>query len=79
MAELALDDVEWNAFAGHLDGVRVAKLMRCKATPDAGAHGQATQAGAGGCCGPRPAARRPHEDADEGTDRQFDPYFEPRP
>jgi hypothetical protein len=34
VAELALDHVERDPFAGHLDGVRVSELVRCKAPPD---------------------------------------------
>jgi hypothetical protein len=40
MAELALDDVECNAFAGELERVRVAQLVRRKAAPDPGAGGE---------------------------------------
>ena len=36
MAELALDDDQRHALAGHLDGVGVAELVRCEAPPDAG-------------------------------------------
>ena len=35
MSELPLDDVQWDAFAGHLDGVRVPQLMGCKAATHA--------------------------------------------
>src|SRR5215217_9435650 len=31
VAELALDDGQWHAFAGHFDGVRVAELVRREA------------------------------------------------
>jgi hypothetical protein len=41
--ELALDDVERHAFAGKLDGVGVAQLMRRKAPPNAGAGGDASE------------------------------------
>jgi hypothetical protein len=34
VAELALDHVERDPFPGHLDGVRVSELVRCKAPPD---------------------------------------------
>ncbi|MDX6410337.1 MAG: hypothetical protein QOE13_3408 [Gaiellaceae bacterium] len=43
MAELALDHVERDAFARHLDRVRVTELMRGEAAPDAGADGEAAQ------------------------------------
>ena len=36
VAELALDDVERDAFAGELDRVRVAQLVRDEAAADAG-------------------------------------------
>ncbi len=78
MAELALDDVEWYALAGHLDRVRVVQLMGCKAAPDAGARGQATQGCACGCGGPWPAACRSVKNADKGTDGQLDADLEPR-
>jgi hypothetical protein len=37
--ELALDDDRRDALAGHLDGVRVAELMRCQAWADTGPGG----------------------------------------
>ena len=43
MPELALDDVQRHAFAGHLDGVRVAELVRREASPHAGVAGDAAQ------------------------------------
>ena len=36
MPELALDDDQRDALACHLDGVRVAELVRREAPPDAG-------------------------------------------
>lgn len=77
VTESALSNAEVCAFAGHLDGVRVAKLVRCEAASDTGADAEATQGGAGGCGGPWSPACRPVEDADESPDGQFDPYFEP--
>jgi hypothetical protein len=41
MAELALDDVQRHALAGHLDGVCVTQLMRREAPPQAGRRGGA--------------------------------------
>jgi len=35
VSELPLDDVQWDAFAGHLDGVRVPQLVGCKAATHA--------------------------------------------
>jgi hypothetical protein len=48
VAELALDDVERDAFAGELDGVRVTQLMRYEAAAHAGARGAASEYGARG-------------------------------
>ena len=36
VAQLTLDDDQWHALAGHLDGVRVAQLVRRKAATHAG-------------------------------------------
>jgi hypothetical protein len=38
--ELALDDDQRHAVAGHLDGVRVAELVRRKASPHPGPRGR---------------------------------------
>jgi hypothetical protein len=43
MTELALDHVQGNPLASHLDGVRVAKLMRGKAPPDTGIEREAPE------------------------------------
>jgi hypothetical protein len=48
VAEPALDDDRRHALAGHLDGVRVARLVRRKASPYAGLAGDASQLDAGG-------------------------------
>src|SRR5215211_126809 len=42
VAELALDDDQRQALAGHLDGVRVAQLVRREASPYAGLAGDAS-------------------------------------
>jgi hypothetical protein len=47
-AELALDHVERQALARHLDGVGVPELVRCEAAPDPGLDRELTQAAAGG-------------------------------
>jgi hypothetical protein len=52
VAELALDHVERQALARHLDGVGVPELVRCEAAPDPGLDGELTQAAAGGRRGP---------------------------
>jgi hypothetical protein len=43
VAELALDDDQRHALAGHLDGVGVAELVRREASPHAGLAGDASQ------------------------------------
>jgi hypothetical protein len=43
MAELVLDDVERHAFAGELERVRVAQLVRREPAPDAGASGESPE------------------------------------
>src|SRR2546423_15687443 len=43
MPELALDDQEGNSCAGHLDGVRVPKLMGREPAPHSGCLGGAAQ------------------------------------
>jgi hypothetical protein len=45
--ELALDDGQRHAFAGHLDRVSMAKLMGREPAPDSGFDGQAVQRHAG--------------------------------
>ena len=39
VAELALDDDEWHAFAGHLNGVGVPELVRCEPSAHTGSLG----------------------------------------
>ena len=50
VTELTLDDVERNSFARHLNGMRVAELIRRKAAPDAGLGGQAPKLCSRGQC-----------------------------
>ncbi len=45
MAELALDDVDRDPFAGELDGVGVAELVGREPPPDAGVSSQLAQFG----------------------------------
>jgi hypothetical protein len=47
VAELALDDVDRDAFAREFDGVRVTELMRREPTPDPCVVGELAQLGAG--------------------------------
>ena len=66
VAELALDDDQWHAFASELDGVGVPELVWREAAPHSCRDGGAPQLGA--CCGGRPLAstRRAVDDADRG-------------
>ena len=67
--QLALDDGERYALAGHLDRVRVAKLVRREAPADSSADGKVAQRAARGGWGPRPASGRSLHDAQQGADR----------
>ncbi len=49
MAELALDDVQRHAFAGHLNCMSMTELVRCEASPYTGASGEAAQLRSCGC------------------------------
>jgi hypothetical protein len=49
VAELALDDGQRDALAGHLDGMCVTQLMGREAAPHAGGRASASQVGAYGC------------------------------
>jgi hypothetical protein len=75
--ELALDDDQRHAFAGHLDGVRVAQLVRREAPPHARVPGDAAQLCAGRAR-PRPPAGGAVYDAEQRPDRQLDARLEPR-
>ena len=46
MPELALDDDQRHALAGHLDGMRVTELMRREALAHTGARGGVAELGA---------------------------------
>jgi hypothetical protein len=37
--ELSLDDVDWDSFSCHLDGMRMTKLMGSEPAPNAGLQG----------------------------------------
>src|SRR5262245_59517344 len=77
VAELALDDDQRHAFAGHLDGMRVAELVRREAPTHPGLAGDAAQFRAGGARCPRPSAGRTADDAEQRSDRQRDPRLQP--
>ena len=77
MTELALDDVERHAFAGELDGVGVAQLMRREAPAYTGLGGKPTELDPGPGARPGPAASGAVDDAEQRPDRQLDPVAEP--
>ena len=70
MAELALDDVDRDSFAGELDGVRVAQLMGGEPPPHASVDGELAQFGSGGGGGPAAASSWPVDDANQRSGRQ---------
>jgi hypothetical protein len=76
--ELALDNDQRHAFDGHLDGMRVAELVRREAPTHPGLAGDLAQFRAGGAGCPRPSACRTVDDAERRSDRQIDPGLEPR-
>jgi hypothetical protein len=75
--ELALDDDQRHALAGHLDGVGVSKLVWREASPHARLAGDASQLRAGGGGRPGPPARGAVDDAEERSDRQLNARLEP--
>src|SRR5215207_1722681 len=77
VSELALDDDQRDAFAGHLDGMRVAELVRREAPTHPGLAGDAAQFRAGGAGGPRPSACGTVDDEEQRSDRQLDPGLKP--
>jgi hypothetical protein len=78
VAELALDHVERHAFARHLDGVGVAKLMGRKATPNPGLAGDDLEAPANGRASPRSTGAVRATDAEERAHWKLMPKREPR-
>jgi hypothetical protein len=73
VAELALDDDQWHAFARHFDRVGVAELVRRESAPHSCRGGGASQVGA--CRGRRPVASAccAVDDAQQRTDRELAP------
>src|SRR3954469_5215439 len=69
--ELAPNDDQRDALAGHLDGVGMAELVRSEASPNAGALCRAAESFSGG--GPRPgaAAGRSGENGEQRTDGHY--------
>ena len=78
MAELALDDQQRYAFAGHLDRVGLPQLMRREPSSNSGLGGCGVELrpDAGGC--PWAAAGRAAEHAEQRAGRQRFPHAEPR-
>src|SRR5215212_6463367 len=77
VAELALDDDQRDALAGHLDGVGVAELVRREASPHAGLAGDSAQLGCGLRRRPGPPARGAVDDTKQRPDGQLDARVEP--
>jgi hypothetical protein len=71
VSQLALEDDQRHAFAGHLDGVGVAELVWREAAPHAGRGGRAPTLGACRSGGPVAPARRAVDDAEQRTDGQL--------
>ena len=65
VAELPLDDVQGHALARHLDGVRVAQLVRSEAAPHPGLRCRAPQLLTDARRGQRPTAGATVEDAEQ--------------
>jgi len=65
VAELALDDDQWDAFMGHLNGVRMAQLMRREPPPYPRVQSSSAQLPAGGGRLPMSAGRRTVDDTEQ--------------
>lgn len=78
MPELALDDVDRDALAGELNGVSVPELMRREPTAHAGFGRELAELAADGGRGPSAAASRSVDHAEQWSDRQPNPVFQPR-
>jgi hypothetical protein len=77
VSELALDDDQRHAFAGHLDRVCVAQLVRSEASANAGSRRGASELSACSTGRPRASAGASVDDAEQRTDGQRDPRGEP--
>ena len=77
MSELALDDDQRDALAGHLDGAGVAELVRREPSADAGERRRVAQLLACGGRRPGAAARPSGQDAEQRADRQLDADGQP--
>jgi hypothetical protein len=72
VAELALDDHEWHAFASHFDGVGVPQLMWSEPSTDTCCDGHAPQLRSGGGGRPLATARPAVEDTEQRADGKPD-------
>ena len=72
-----LDHHERDALAGHLNGVRMTKLMRREASANAGRYREVAQRGSSRRWRPRSPSGRTADDAQQRADRHRQP--DPRP
>jgi len=77
MSELSLDDDQGEAFAGHLDRVRVCELVRCETSAYAGRCGDVMKLRPDLCRSARIPGRWAAHDAEHPADRQRAPQGEP--
>ncbi len=78
MTELALDHEQWDAFARHLHGMRVAQLMRREPTSHPRSAGRLMQLRSDAGRSPRTSAGRSAQDAEQRPDRERRAQREPR-
>ena len=78
VSELALNHVERDPFACHLDGVGVSELVRCEAPSHAGLLCESVEVAADGGAIPATACVRPVDDAEQRTGRQPLAQLQPR-
>jgi hypothetical protein len=71
VAQLALDDVQWDSLARHLDRMRVAKLVRRKPATNARAGSPPVQVSAHGRAVPAAARTGSVNDAEQRADREL--------
>src|SRR5687768_6095436 len=77
MAELPLDDVQRHALPRHLDGMGMAKLMRCETPPNPCPNRQPAQRLPGAAGVPGLTSPRSSDDAEEGAQRERASVLEP--
>jgi hypothetical protein len=77
MSELTLDDRQRDPLVCHLDRMRVSELVRREPTSHTGPYSEPSQLPSDGCCRPATAAGWPCQDAEQRTDREFDPVLGP--